>query len=88
MMQGKRITRCRVRRERGIPGNLPRCADEIERRRRQRRHVQRLANMAGGVGTLGVLMKEAAARGEIQQRGAGQYRQRALRRRSSENRIP
>jgi len=33
-------------------------------------------------------MKEAAARREIQQRGASQYRQRALRRRSTENRIP
>ena len=79
-MQGKRITRRRVQRERGIPGNNLRRADKIERRRRQRRHVQRLANMAGGVGTLRVLVKEAAACGEIQKRGAGQYRQRALRR--------
>ncbi len=42
--------------------------------------------MTRWVRTLRVLVKEAAARGEIQQRGAGQYRQRAMRRRSSENR--
>ena len=64
-MQGKRITRGRVQRERGIPSNKLGGADEIERRRRQRRHVQRLANMARCVRTLRVLVKEATARGEV-----------------------
>ena len=87
-MQGKRIAGGRVQRERGIPGNKLRCADEIKRCRCQSRHVQRLANMTRWVRTLRVLVKEAAACREIQQRGAGQYRQRALRRRSSENGFP
>ncbi len=86
-MQGKRIAGGRVQRERGIPGNKLRCADEIKRCRCQSRHVQRLANMTRWVRTLRVLVKEAAACREIQQRGASQYRQRALCRRSSENRI-
>jgi len=87
-MQGKRIARIRVQRERRIPGNQLRGADEIERRCCQRRKVQRLANVTCLVRPLRVLMKETAACREIQQRSAGQYRQRALCRRSSENRLP
>ncbi len=62
-------------RERKIPTDNLRRADKLEPGRCQRWHVQSLANMAGGVGALGVFVQETAARGEIQQRGASQQRQ-------------
>jgi hypothetical protein len=76
-MQRKRIARSCVLRERKIPGDKLRRADEVEGRSRQRRHVQRLTNMAGGIGAFRVFVKETAARGKVQQRSASQQRQRA-----------
>ena len=70
-----------------MPSNRFRCGDEIERRRRQRGHVQGLADMARGIGPVRVFVEERAARCKIEQCHASQYRQRALRRRSSEKRI-
>jgi hypothetical protein len=64
-------------RERKIPGDKLRRTDEIERRSRQRWHVQRLANVASGIWAFGVFVKETAARGKVQQRSASQQRQRA-----------
>ena len=69
-MQRKRIARRQMLRDRKRPGDNLRRADEVQWGRRQRRHVQRLANMAGGVRTLRVFVKETAARRKIQQRGA------------------
>lgn len=73
-MQRKRIARSCVLRERKMPGDELRRADQVKRGRRQRRHVQRLANMASRVRTLGMFVQEAAARREIQKRGASQQR--------------
>ena len=42
-----------------MPGDELRRADEVERRRRQRRHVQRLADVASRVRTLGVFVQES-----------------------------
>ena len=74
-MQRKRIARSHMLRERKIRRNNLRCADEVERGCRKRRHVQRLANVARRVRTLGVFVQEAAARREIQKRSASQHRQ-------------
>ena len=71
-MQRKRIAWSRMLRKRKIPRDNFRRADEVERCRRQRRHVQRLANMAGGIGSFRVFVKETAARGKVQQRSASQ----------------
>jgi hypothetical protein len=74
-MQREGIAWSRMLRERKIPGDKLRRADEIERGRCQRRHVQRLANMASGIGAFAVFVKETAARGKVQQRSASQQRQ-------------
>jgi len=47
--------------------------------------VQRLADMAGGVGPISMLVEERAARGKIKQRDANQHRQRAAHSSRSEN---
>ena len=73
-VQRKRIARSRVLRERKIRRDNLRSADQVERGSRQSRHVQRLANVAGRVRTLGVFVQEAAARREIQKRSASQQR--------------
>jgi hypothetical protein len=84
-MQRKGIAwRC-VLRQRTIPGYDLRLADEIQTRSRQRRHVQRLADMAGSVGPIRMLVEERTARSEIEQRGASQQRQRAAHSHSPEN---
>jgi hypothetical protein len=64
-MQRKGIERRNIVRQNSVPRNLPRFRDQIKSRRRQRRHVQRLANMAGSVWAAGVLMDECAASSEI-----------------------
>ena len=69
-MKGKGIARRCVLRERRIPGNDLRRADEIEPCSCQRGHVQRLADMAGIVGALGVSVGERRANREVQQRAA------------------
>jgi hypothetical protein len=65
-MKRERIERGRIFRKNGVPGQLLRLGDQIQGRSRQRRHVQRLANVAGSVRPIGVLMERAAS-GEIQQ---------------------
>jgi len=71
-MQRERIQRRIVFRKYGVQGDLPRFRDQIQGRSRQRRHVQRLANVAGSVWPAGVLVHEDAATGEIQKRHAAQ----------------
>ena len=69
-MQRKGIERRNIVRQDSMPRDLPRFRDQIEIRGRQRRHVQRLANVAGSVRAAGVLMDKRAASREIQQGNA------------------
>ena len=71
-MKRERIQRRSVLRKNRVPGDLPRFRDQIQGRSGQRRHVQRLANVAGSVWPAGVLVNENAATGEIQKRHAAQ----------------
>jgi hypothetical protein len=64
-MQRKGIERRHIVRQSSVPRDLPRFRDQIKSRGRQRRHVQRLANMAGSVWAAGVLMDKCAASSEI-----------------------
>ena len=64
-MQRKGIKRRNIVRERSMPGDLQCFRDQIESRGRQRRHVQRLANVASSVRAASVLMDERAASREI-----------------------
>ena len=66
-MQRKGIERRNIVRQYSVPDDLPRFRDQIESRRRQRRHVQRLANVASGFRTTSVLVGVRAACGEVQQ---------------------
>jgi hypothetical protein len=84
-MQRKRIARSRMLWERKIPGDNLRRAYKVKRRRCKRRHVQRLADMASGVGAFGVFVEEAAASSKVQQRSASQYRQRSTHHRPSKH---
>ena len=84
-MQGKRIARRRMLRERRIAGDELGRADKIQVRRGQCRHMQRLANVASGIGTIRVMVQERAARSEIQYRRKGQQRQSAVHGGPSEN---
>ncbi len=77
-MERKGIRWSRVLRERGVPSDLLRLRNQVEGCGRQRRHVQRLANVASRVGVAGVMV-ERRARDEVQQRQATQYSQRAPR---------
>ena len=65
-MQRERIQRRSIFRKHGVPGDLPRFRNQIQGRGRQRRQVQRLANVAGSVRPAGVLVGKGAA-DEIQQ---------------------
>jgi hypothetical protein len=56
-----------------MPGDQLGSGNEVERSRGQRRHVQGLADVAGGFRTTFVLVKQAAARRKIQQDGARQH---------------
>ena len=71
-MQREGIQRRIVFRKHGVPGDFPHFRDQIQGRSGQRRHVQRLANVAGSVWPAGVLVNENAATGEIQKRHAAQ----------------
>ena len=84
-MQGEKIAWGGVLRQRRKPRDHLRRADEIQQRSRQRRHVQRLADMAGSVGPIRMLVEERAARCKIEQRSASQQRQRAAHSHSPEN---
>jgi len=57
-MQGKRIAWAGVLRQRRKPGNDLRGAAEVQPGRRQRRHMESLADMASVIGPLRVLMEE------------------------------
>ena len=72
-MQRERIEWGSILRKNSMPIDLPRFRDQIQGRSGQRRHVQRLANVAGSVWPAGVLVNENAATGEIQKRHAAQY---------------
>lgn len=64
-MQRKGIAwRC-VLCQRRIPSDDLRSPDQIKPRGRQRGHVQRLADMAGGIGTIRMLVEKGAARRKI-----------------------
>jgi hypothetical protein len=69
-MKRERIERGRIFRKNGVPGHLPRFGDQIQGRGRQRRHVQRLANVAGSFRTAGVLVHVRSTSSEIQKRDA------------------
>jgi hypothetical protein len=71
-MQREGIARRYMLRQRRIPGNDLRRADKIKPRRRQRRHMQRLANMAGRIGPICMLVEQGAARCKIEQRSASE----------------
>jgi hypothetical protein len=62
-----------------MPGNWSRCGDKIQRRRRQRRHVQRLTNVAHGIGAALMLVQEHPAGREKEQYCAAKQRHRAVR---------
>ena len=76
-MQGKRITWRGMLLQRRITRDEFRSATQVQPRGGQRRHVQRLADVAGGVRPVGVLMENRAASSEIQQGRASQYGQAA-----------
>jgi hypothetical protein len=76
-MQRKRIARCRVLRQRRIPGDSLGRADQVQPGGCQGGHVQRLAYVARGIGSICVLVKKGAARGKIEQRSASQQRHEA-----------
>jgi len=84
-MQRERIAWRNVLRKRKIAGDELRCTNKIKARRGQGRHVQRLANVASGVGTIRVMVQERAARRKVQQRGKSQQRQCPVEARSSED---
>src|SRR6266478_2828870 len=64
-MQREEIACRHVLRQRRIPGDDLRCAAEVQPCSRQRRHMQRLADMAGSIGPIRVLVEERTARGEV-----------------------
>jgi hypothetical protein len=84
-MQSKGIAWRYVLRQRRIPGDDLKRADETKPRGCERRHVQRLADMARGIRAICVLMEKRRASGEIEQHRAAKHRQRAADRRSAEN---
>jgi hypothetical protein len=75
VMQGKGIACSRVVRERRVPDDRLRFRDQVERRSRQRRQMQRLANVASRVRTIRMLVQQSATRREKKQSGACKQRQ-------------
>ena len=57
-MQRERIQRRTIVRKHGVPGNLPLFRNQSQGRSGQRRHVQRLANVADSVWPAGVLVND------------------------------
>jgi hypothetical protein len=74
-VERKRIDWRGVQGHRRKPGNRFRGYKYCEPCRRQSRHVQGLAYVAGCFRATGVRVQQGAATSEIQQRGAGQQRQ-------------
>ena len=60
-----------------MPSDLLRLMNQAKRCRRQRRHMQRLANVARGVGTRGGMAMKRRTSNEVQQRQTAQQGQRA-----------
>ncbi len=75
-------------RQRRKPGDNLKRVGKIQPGSRQRRHVQRLADMAGRIGPIRMLVEERTARGKIDQRRTSYQRQRAAHLASPENRSP
>ena len=65
-----------LNRKSGERRNLTRLGNKVQCSRSQRRHVQRLANMASSIRAATVMMQPRASR-EVQQRQATHHRQRA-----------
>lgn len=61
----------------GAPRNLPGFRNQVQGGGGQGRRMQRLANVAGGIRTAGVLVYVCAASSEIQQREAAHQGERA-----------
>jgi hypothetical protein len=84
-MQRKGVAwRC-VLRQRRIPGDSLGRADQVQPGGCQGGHVQRLAYVARGIGSICVLMKKGAASGKIEQRHTSQQCQPVAQGLSSEN---
>jgi hypothetical protein len=62
--------------QRRMPGDLLGPWNQVERRSRQRRHMKRLASMAGRFRPIRMSVKDCGAGGEIEQRHAAQHGQR------------
>jgi hypothetical protein len=77
-VQRKRGAWPAVLRQRRISSYKFRSANKIEAFRSQRWDVQRLANVASRIRPIGMFVEETSTGGKIQNRGASQYRQRAL----------
>ena len=77
-MKRKGIQRCRMERQRNAPAQQARRVNQFRWGGHKRRHVDRLANVAGGFRTPFVLVDKRGARGEVHQRQACNYNQRAL----------
>jgi len=69
-MQRESISRGNIFQKNRMPSDLVGLRDQIYRRNRQGRHMQRLADMAGSFRGTIVLVGEGAASSEIQQRHA------------------
>jgi hypothetical protein len=80
-MERERIRGSHTQQLNFMPSHLLRRRHNSHRRCRQRRHMQRLANVARGPiraasAPIRVMVKECTARREVQQRQAAKYRQR------------
>ena len=82
-MEGEGIVWRGVPRRRGIPGDDYRRMAKGQPRRCQGRHVKNLAEMAGDIGAMRVLVKYGGANGKIQQSSASQQRHGAARKQLS-----
>ena len=69
-MQSEGIAQRQLLKNRGKPGNHLGAMDDLGSPAGQHGHVHGLANLAGVVGALGVVVKERAAAGEKQERSA------------------
>jgi hypothetical protein len=81
----KSVARRNLLREPSVSGDQLGCGDEVESRRGQHGHVQRLADVASSIRAIIMLVQEAAARREIQQHRARQHRERPARQSPSED---
>jgi hypothetical protein len=79
-MEGKRIRRCNSQRVNIMPSYLLGRRNDSNLGSRQRRHVQRLANMARRpvFRAARMMVQERTASSEVQQRQATEYSQRPL----------